>query len=147
MCIIAGAVVEVTCLSMRFMFSGAHRVRFSNVYGSIHGHNYDITIRLCVNGRRTLVMDIDKVRREIQGIISAFDGKYIKSVNEEVQGLAPSEYVEIPCTPEGATGECLAWYLMDKVLDILRDIGISGTTEVQVVVCDSPINCFEARSS
>ncbi|ADY02062.1 hypothetical protein VMUT_1861 [Vulcanisaeta moutnovskia 768-28] len=146
MCIIASTVVETTCLSMRFMFSGAHRVRFSGVYGNIHGHNYDITIRLCVNGRRTLIMDIDKVRHEIQGIISAFDGKYIKSMNEETRELTPNEYVEIPCIPEGATGECLAWYLMDKVLDVLRNMGISEITETQVVVCDSPINCFESSS-
>ena len=139
--------VEVTCLTMRFMFSGAHRVRFSDVYGSVHGHNYDISIRLCVRGRRMLVMDIDKVRLEVQGIVNAFDGKYIKSSAEGVQGLAPTEFIEIPCIPEGATGECLAWYLMDRVMDVLRELGINDIAEVQVIVCDSPINCFEAKSS
>ncbi|WP_252900251.1 hypothetical protein [Vulcanisaeta sp. JCM 14467] len=43
--------VEVTCLTMNFMFSGAHRVRFSDVYGSVHGHNYNVSIRLCVRDR------------------------------------------------------------------------------------------------
>ncbi|BDR91927.1 6-pyruvoyl trahydropterin synthase family protein [Vulcanisaeta souniana] len=139
--------VENTCLSMRFMFSGAHRVRFSGVYGNVHGHNYDVTIRLCVDGRSMLVIDIDRVRQEVQGIINSFEGKYIKSSKEELQGLAPGEFVEIPCMPEGATGECVAWYFMDRILEILRRMGINETTETQVIVCDSPINCFEARSS
>ncbi len=132
---------------MRFMFSGAHRVRFSGVYGNVHGHNYDVTIRLCVSGRKMLVIDIDRVRHEIQGIINSFEGKYIKSSKEELRDLAPGEFVEIPCIPEGATGECVAWYFMDKTLEILRRMGINETTETQVIVCDSPINCFEARSS
>ncbi len=140
-------VVETTCLSMKFMFSGAHRVRFSDVYGGVHGHNYDITIRLCVRGRRMLVTDIDGVRREVQGIVNTFDGKYIKSSMENTQGLMPSEFVEIPCIPEGATGECVAWYFMDRVMEILRKLGISDVVEVQVLVCDSPLNCFEAKSS
>lgn len=134
---------------MKFMFSGAHRVRFSDVYGGVHGHNYDITIRLCVRGgRRMLVTDIDGgVRREVQGIINAFDGKYIKSSMESAQGLMPSEFVEVPCIPEGATGECVAWYFMDRLMEILRKLGINDVTEAQVIVCDSPINCFEAKSS
>ena len=139
--------VEVTCLTMKFMFSGAHRVRFSDVYGGVHGHNYDVSIRLCVRDRRMLVIDIDRVRHEVQGIINAFDGKYIKSSAESAQGLMPTEFAEIPCIPEGATGECLAWYLMDRVADILKRLGVSDIVEAQVVVCDSPINCFEAKSS
>ncbi len=133
---------------MKFMFSGAHRVRFSDVYGNVHGHNYDVTIRLCVRGgRRMLVTDIDKIRREVQGIVNTFDGKYIKSSMESAQGLMPGEFVEIPCIPEGATGECVAWYFIDSVMGILSRLGINDVVEVQVLVCDSPMNCFEARSS
>ncbi len=139
--------VEVTCLTARFTFSSAHRVRFSEAYGGVHGHNYDVSIRFCVRGRRTLVIDIDRVRREVQGIISHFDGKYIKSSVEDAQGLMPSEVVEIPCIQEGVTGECLAWYLMDRAMELLGRLGVKDVVEAQVIVCDSPINCFEARSS
>jgi len=138
--------VETTCLSMKFVFSSAHRVRFSDIYGGVHGHNYEVTVRLCVNGRRDLVLDIDRVRREIQGIVHAFDGKYLKSTREGIQGITPNEYVEIPCIPEGVTGECLAWYLVDYVRNALNRLGINDVPEIQVVVCDSPINCFEATS-
>ncbi len=91
--------------------------------------------------------DIDGIRREVQGIVNTFDGKYIKSSMENTQGLMPSEFVEVPCIPEGATGECVAWYFMDRVTEILRKLGINDVTEAQVIVCDSPINCFEAKSS
>ncbi|WP_446752423.1 6-pyruvoyl trahydropterin synthase family protein [Vulcanisaeta sp. JCM 16161] len=139
--------VESTCLSMKFMFSGAHRVRFSEAYGGVHGHNYEVTIRLCVRGRRMLVADIDRVRREVQGIVNAFDGKYVKSSMESAQGLSLGEVIEIPCIPEGATGECVAWYFMDRTMEILRRLGINDVVDAQVIVCDSPINCFEAKSS
>ncbi|MGC9152742.1 MAG: 6-carboxytetrahydropterin synthase [Vulcanisaeta sp.] len=139
--------MDATCLSMRFSFSSAHRVRFSGTYGSVHGHNYDVTIRICVKGKRDLVLDIDKVRQEVQPIIASFEGKYLKSTREDALGIGPSEYVEVPCIPEGVTGECVAWYLLDHVRKLLSDMGIKDLVEVQVVVCDSPLNCFEARSS
>lgn len=139
--------MESTCLSMRFMFSSAHRVRFSEVYGGVHGHNYDVTVRICVSGRRDLVMDIDAIRREVQSVVGSFDGKYLKSTREVVSGLGLNEYVEIPCMPEGVTGECLAWYLLDFVRDSISRLGVGDVVEAQVVVCDSPINCFEAKFS
>jgi 6-pyruvoyl-tetrahydropterin synthase len=138
---------EETCLSLRLGFSGAHRVRFSEVYGSVHGHNYDITVRFCVSGRKDLVIDIDRVRHEIERLIDTLDGKYLKSSKEYVRDVGPNEYVEIPCIPEGVTGECVAWYILDYVRNVLSRLGVDGVFNVQVIVCDSPINCFEARFS
>ncbi len=138
------AVSEETCLITRFMFSAAHRVRFSPVYGNLHGHNYDVTIKVCVEGRRDLVLDIDVLRSRLQPVISSMEGKYLKAPGEAAQGLAQGEFVEVPCFSNGVTSECLAWYLLDRALGIVESVGVKPLG-VYVTVCDSPINCFEAR--
>jgi 6-pyruvoyl-tetrahydropterin synthase len=130
-----------------FVFSGAHRVRFSGVYGRLHGHNWVIRVRVCVRGRRDLVMDIDEFRSRLLPVINKFESRYLKSPGESRVGLGDDEYVELECMEEGVTSECLSWYLLGRVEGVLASMGIGDVEEIQVRSCDSSVNCFEAIKS
>jgi len=136
----------LTCLDTEFMFSGAHRVRFSGVYGRLHGHNWVIRVRVCVNGRRDLIMDIDEFRARLLPVINELEGKYLRAPGESTAGLGEGEYVDVECMSDGVTSECLSWYILGRVEEALRSMGVRAE-EVRVRSCDSSINCFEAIKS
>lgn len=90
---------------VRGYISVAHKPAFSPAMGTLHGHDYIVRAAVCGPEDANYVVDADALQRRLESLLAEMHGKYLKAAGE---GAAPEPYYEIPCGPDGATGECLA---------------------------------------
>jgi len=103
-----------TCVELRGSISVAHKPSFSPGWARVHGHDYFITVGICVEGYRDLVVDADEASKKFREALARMDGKYLASPQERVALDAGEVYV-VPCNLPGVSGECLAKHIADLV--------------------------------
>lgn len=96
------------CVIVKGSVSVAIRPSFSAVKGALHGHDYVVRAAFCGPDDVDYLTDAEELQRRLWSLLAEMDGKYLKSARERG---APEPYYEIPCGPEGASGECLARYI------------------------------------
>lgn len=86
----------------------AHKPSFSQLAGTLHGHDYVVRVAVCGPEDVDYVVDAEELQRRLANALAEMHGKYLKSTREPD---GPEPYYEVPCGPGGVTGECLARHI------------------------------------
>lgn len=128
------AVAEVfglrSCISVRSRFISGHKIpeNLSQKCSKIHGHNYLVKVRVCVDGGSPWVMDLDELYRAVNSLLEPLDHAYILS--EDQEEVAGARNIRLPIKIASAE-EISRW-----IYESLRGIGIVGVSEVEVCETD-----------
>ncbi|PWV36957.1 MAG: hypothetical protein DJ555_04585 [Desulfurococcaceae archaeon] len=131
--VVMGATGLRTCISVKSRFIAGHRVpeNLSQKCSKIHGHNYLVRVKVCVDGSTPWVMDLDELSKAVNTLLEPLDHSYILSEGQE--DIAGAKNVRLPIKIASAE-ELSRW-----IYESLENMGIKGLSEVEV--CETEDYC------